>query len=90
MATIRNIAKRRQLAEMVYSSHTAKAYELTREEKDELGNEVGAAFKGYVQAIEDIACLFMQGKPIGDIKDFICEQLNGSAEHNLFTFTEHS
>lgn len=65
MATIRNIAKRRQLAEMVYSSHTAKAYELTREEKDELGNEVGAAFKGYVQAIEDIACLFMQGKPIG-------------------------
>ena len=87
MVTIRNIKKRRQLAEAVYKNYN----NLTEEKKQELGNEVMAAIHGYEMAMQDIIQIIVDDKNIDDIcaiKNYICEQLNGKATRDLFKFTE--
>lgn len=84
MITLKNIEKRRQLAQSVYDNYSP----LTEEERKELDHEVGASFRGYETALQDITQLIVDGKNIEEIKAFIVEQINGKATKNLFRFSE--
>lgn len=84
MITLKNIEKRRQLAQSVYDNYSP----LTEEERKELDHEVGASFRGYETALQDITQLIVDGKDIEEIKAFIVEQINGKATKNLFRFSE--
>ena len=85
MRMLRNFEKRRELQQGVYGKYTP---DLTGEEKKELENEVGAAFRGYATALRDIAQVIVDGKGVDDIKAFVTEQYNGKATKNLFRFSE--
>lgn len=87
--TVRNIEKRRELAQTVYDRYG----NLTEEERRNLDHEVGAAFCGYETAMSDIAQIIVdsEASPAGaleNIRAFITKQLNGGATKNLFRFTE--
>ena len=82
--TLKNIAKRKELAQMVYDNYSP----MTEEERKELDHEVGSAYMGYQKALSDIAQLIVDGKTIEDIKTFIAEQLNGKTSKNPFRFSE--
>lgn len=92
MITLRNIDKRRELQEDVYNNYT----NLTEDERRELNNEVGAAYRGYETAMRDIIQLLVNGDKgrwdaettILCIKKYILEQLNGKATKNIFRFSE--
>ena len=84
MITLKNIEKRRQLAQGVYDNYSP----LTEEERKELDHEVGASFRGYETALQDITQLIVDGKNIEEIKAFIVDQINGKATKNLFRFSE--
>ena len=84
MTTLRNISKRKELAQQVYDNYSP----LTEEERKELDREVGSAYMGYQTALGDIIQLIVDGKTIEDIKAFIANQLNGKATKNPFRFTE--
>lgn len=84
MTTLRNISKRKELAQQVYDNYST----LTEEERKELDHEVGSAYMGYQTALGDIIQLIVDGKTIEDIKAFIADQLNGKATKNPFRFTE--
>ena len=84
MITLKNIEKRRQLAQGVYDNYSP----LTEEERKELDHEVGASFRGYETALQDVTQLIVDGKDIEEIKAFIVEQINGKATKNLFSFSE--
>ena len=84
MITLKNIEKRRLLAQSVYDRYTP----LTEEERKELDHEVGASFRGYETALQDIIQLIVDGKDIEEIKAFIVEQINGKATKNIFRFSE--
>lgn len=89
MMTVRNIEKRRQLAQIVYDKYGI----LTEDQRRELDHEVGAAFGGYETAMKDIAQIVVDNEQspsdtLGKIKAFITQQLNGMATKNIFRFTE--
>ena len=84
MTTLRNISKRKELAQQVYDNYSP----LTEEERKELDREVGSTYMGYQTALGDIIHLIVDGKTIEDIKAFIANQLNGKATKNLFRFSE--
>lgn len=84
MITLRNINKRKELAQQVYDNYSS----LTEEKRKELDHEVGASFRGYETALQDITQLIVDGKDIEEIKTFIVEQINGKAIKNLFRFSE--
>ena len=84
MTTLRNISKRKELAQQVYDNYSP----LTEEERKELDREVGSTYMGYQTALCDIIHLIVDGKTIEDIKAFIANQLNGKATKNLFRFSE--
>lgn len=84
MTTLRNISKRKELAQQVYDNYSP----LTEEERKELDREVGSTYMGYQTALGDIIQLIVDGKTIEDIKAFIANQLNGKATKNLFRFSE--
>lgn len=84
MITLKNIEKRRQLAQSVYDNYSP----LTEEERKELDHEVGTSFQGYETALQDVTQLIVDGKDIEEIKAFIVEQINGKATKNLFRFSE--
>ena len=84
MTTLRNISKRKELAQQVYDNYSP----LTEEERKELDREVGSAYMGYQTALGDIIQLIVDGKTIEDIKAFIADQLNGKTTRNPFRFTE--
>lgn len=84
MATLKNIIKRKQLAEMIYDNYAS----LTDKEKKELDHEIGSTYMGYQTALGDIIQLIVDGKSIEDIKAFIAEQLNGKVTKNPFRFSE--
>ena len=84
MTTLRNISKRKELAQQVYDNYSP----LTEEERKELDHEVGSAYMGYQTALGDIIQLIVDGKTIEDIKDFIADQLNGKTTRNPFRFSE--
>lgn len=90
--TIRNIKKRRELAQMVYDQYYGGESNLTQLEKEARESEVYAAFQGYTAALTDIVQIIVDGKEhdkiMGDIKDFIIEQMNGKMTKNLFRFSE--
>ena len=60
MITLRNINKRRELQEDVYNNYT----NLTEDERRELNNEVGAAYRGYETAMRDIIQLLVNGDKV--------------------------
>ena len=57
MEFIKNIDKRKELAEIVYQGYGG----LEDDEKKEYENEVGAAIKGYTTAMRDIAQILVNG-----------------------------
>ena len=63
--------KRKELAQMVYNSYGDNLGLLTSEDKKELENEVGAAFKGYELAMNDVVKLIDDNKTLQEIKQFI-------------------
>ena len=71
---IRNLNKRKELAQMVYNGYGENlGIQLTNEDKKELENEVGAAFKGYELALKEVAKLITDGKSTENIMQFITE-----------------
>ena len=71
---IRNLNKRKELAQMVYNGYGENlGIQLTNEDKKELENEVGAAFKGYELALKEVTQLITDGKTKEDIIKFIME-----------------
>jgi len=84
MRTIRNIAKRKELAEEIYKKYNA----LTKQERDELNHEVGAALDGYETAMHDIIRLIADGGTLESIMEFITLQLNGTTKRNPFRFSD--
>ncbi len=71
---IRNLNKRKELAQMVYNGYGENlGIQLTNEDKKELENEVGAAFKGYELALKEVAKLITDGKSTKNIMQFITE-----------------
>lgn len=84
---IRNIEKRKQLAQMVYDKYTSK---MPGEDfdTDELEDEVLTSFHGYTEGLLDVVQLMVDGKSIKDIKDFIMEQMNGKGMDKPFRITE--
>ena len=84
MRTIRNIAKRKELAEGIYKKYDA----LTKQERDELNHEVGAALDGYETAMHDIVRLITDGGTLETIMEFITLQMNGKTTRNLFRFSD--
>ena len=84
MITLKNINKRKELAQQIYDNYSP----MTEEERKELDHEVGASFRGYETALQDITQLIVDGKDIEEIKTFIVEQINGKATKNLFRFSE--
>jgi hypothetical protein len=84
MTTLKNINKRKELAQQVYDNYSP----MTEEKRKELYHEVGASFRGYETALQDITQLIVDGKDIEEIKTFIVEQINGKATKNLFRISE--
>ena len=84
MITLKNINKRKELAQQIYDNYSP----MTEEERKELDHEVGSAYMGYQTALGDIIQLIVDGKTIEDIKAFIADQLNGKATKNIFRFSE--
>ena len=76
---IRDLGKRRELAEMVYASYGGT---ITDEEKPEYDNEVGAAFEAYVHALHDIEeqLYTERGAPGRIVMDFINKILGRKEE----------
>ena len=59
---------------MVYNGYGENlGIQLTNEDKKELENEVGAAFKGYELALKEVTQLITDGKTKEDIIKFITE-----------------
>ena len=81
---IRNFDKRKELAQLVYDKYSP----MTDEERQQLNNEVGAAFDGYEKGIRDIAQLIVDGKSIQEIKAFVCNQMNGTMRKTPFSFND--
>ena len=75
---IKNIFKRRELAQIVYESYTANLFELSTDEKKEHQHEVGAILKGYEKAIKEINQMIMDNLTINEIQSFINKQINGN------------
>jgi len=92
MEFIKNIDKRKELAEIVYQGYGG----LEDDEKKEYENEVGAAFEGYAKGLRDIAQLLVNGKTSGwdgettlkVIEEYITSQYNGRKKENLFRISE--
>lgn len=88
MTTLRNIAKRKELAEIIYKKYNAT----TKEEQNELTGKVGATFDGYQSAMRDIIQIIVDchenDDTLKNIKDFITEQLNGQTKRCPFRFSE--
>ena len=81
---IRNIEKRKQLAQMVCDSKmTGKDVDTDVQE-----DKVQALYKGYSAALMDIAQLIVDCKSIKEIKGFITEQMNGKGMEKPFRITE--
>lgn len=93
MLIIKDIEKRQELAEMVYAKYSTNKGEISKEEKDELINEVGAAFGGYGMALEDIIRIIVDGREdsetLKNMTDYITRQLNGKSTKNLFRLSEY-
>ena len=69
---IRNLNKRKELAQMVYNSFGERlGIQLTDEDKKELRNVVGAAFNAYELALKEVAKLITDGKSTENIMQFI-------------------
>ena len=86
MNTLRNIEKRKELAQMVYTNYP----EMTEQEKKEHENEVYAAYKGYTLALMDLAQIIVDAKgtdtmTLADIKKHILDNLNGKKKYKIFT-----
>lgn len=69
---IKSLKKRRELAEMVYARYGG----LSKEEKPEYENEVGAAFEAYEKAIND-ACEWL-GKNLSKYSELTDEDEYGN------------
>lgn len=69
---IRNISKRRELAEMIYERYV----DLTPEDKEELEDEIGGAFIGYEKALNEIRDLIESGDDTFSIMCFIKTQIS--------------
>ena len=82
--TIRIKEKRKELAEMVYNNYGG----LTEEEKPDYDHEVGAAFQGYVKALQDIekvidyASVCNYQFPLLHVRDFIDRMLGRKKSDN--------
>ena len=85
---IRNIEKRKELQQAVYDNYCI----LTNEELKGLDNEVGAAFRGYVTAMEEIVQLIVDGREDGEtlaaIKEHISRQFGDMTGKHPFRFSE--
>jgi len=92
MKTIKNIKKRRELAQIIYDQYYGGESKLTQLEKDARQSEVYAAFYGYTAALQDFVQIIVDGEEKGnildDIKDFILQQVNGKSSKNPFHFSE--
>ena len=70
---IKNLNKRKELAQMVYNRYGDQFGSLTKEDKKDLEMEVGAAFDGYEMALKEVAKMITEGKNTTDIMQFIKE-----------------
>lgn len=70
---IRNLNKRKELAQKVYDRYGDTLNPLKKEEKEEHDLEVGAAFDAYELALKEVAKLITDGKTAEDIMQFITE-----------------
>ena len=70
---IRDLNKRKELAQMVYNRYGDQFGVLTKEDKKDLEMEIGAAFEGYEMALKEVAKLITDGKTAEDIMQFITE-----------------
>lgn len=68
---IKNINKRKELAEMTYGNYAGV---LSAEEKNELENEVGACFNGYEKAMDEVMDIIQSGGGLEDIRKHIQTQ----------------
>lgn len=86
---IRNIKKRKELAQMVYDKYTPP---ITKEVKDCLEGEVYAAFDGYEKALGNIIQIIVDSNNdhecVNTIRNFIVAQLNNKGTKNPFRFSE--
>jgi hypothetical protein len=70
---IKNLNKRKELAQMVYNRYGDQFGNLTKEDKKDLEMEIGAAFEGYEMALKEVAKMIAESKNITDIMQFITE-----------------
>ena len=70
---IRNLNKRKELAQMVYNRYGDQFDSLTKEDKKDLEMEIGAAFEGYEMALKEVAKMISEGKNTADIMQFVTE-----------------
>ena len=84
MIQLINIEKRRELASMVYAGYETYNMKLTDDEKREFANEVGAAFKGYSMAMENVIRKIVDGCTMEELKDCIVKLVNGEKKHKSF------
>ena len=70
---IKNLNKRKELAQMVYNRYGDQFGNLTKEDKKDLEMEIGAAFDAYELALKEVAKLITDGKTAEDIMQFITE-----------------
>ncbi len=82
---IKNIEKRKELAQVVYEGYGG----VEQDERKEYENEVYAAYKGYTLALMDIAQIIVDAngndaEALAAIKGHILDKINGKAKTNLF------
>lgn len=65
---IRDLNKRKEIAQMVYNRY---GNILTEKDKEDLDNEVGAAFDAYEMALNEITDLISNDKTIKDVVNYI-------------------
>lgn len=70
---IRNLNKRKELAQMVYNRYGDQFGCLTKEDKKDIEMEIGAAFEGYEMALKEVAKMIAEGKNTADIIKFVTE-----------------
>ena len=65
---IRDLNKRNEIAQMVYNRY---GNILTEKDKEDLDNEVGAAFDAYEMALNEITDLISNDKTVKDVVNYI-------------------
>ncbi len=65
---IRDLNKRKEIAQMVYNRY---GNILTEKDKEDLDNEVGAAFDAYEMALNEITDLISNDKTVKDVVNYI-------------------